>query len=98
MIPDTGVCGAALPERCHTVLPGLPAGSNIAICVRGEQGVQLTRLNFGDTEAASRVVRAFNTSLGVDAVTERAMLLGCLLGWHAVRTSWEIGVSSIRLH
>ena len=95
---DAALCDAALPERCHTVLPGLPAGSNIAICVRGEKGVRLTRLNFGDSEAASGVVRAFNASLGVDAIAERAMLMGCLLGWHAVRASCETGVSPTMLH
>jgi hypothetical protein len=72
-----------LPLRCHVVLPGLPAGSNVAICVRGEQGVRLTRLDFGDAQQASAIVRAFNASLGIPAAAERAMLAGCLLGWHS---------------
>jgi len=70
-----------LPERCHTVLPGLPAGSNVALCVRGESGVRLTALNFGDSSDASAIVRAFNASLGIDIAQEKAMLTGCLFGW-----------------
>lgn len=70
-----------LPQQCHVVLPGLSAGSNIAVCVRGEQGVRITQLNFGDSVAARRIVAAFNVTLGIDADIERAMLAGCLLGW-----------------
>lgn len=70
-----------LPERCHTVLPGLPAGSNVALCVRGEQGVRLTALDFGPSNRAGAIVRAFNASLGIDVDQEKAMLAGCLFGW-----------------
>jgi hypothetical protein len=70
-----------LPTRCHVVLPGLPAGRNVAVCARGERGVRMTRLNLGDTVAARRIVRAFNDSLGIDAAAEHAMLAGCLIGW-----------------
>ena len=73
--------GLDLPERCHVVLPGLPAGANVALCVRGETGVRLTPMNFGDTEAARSMVRAYNASLGISAEAERAMLAGCLRGW-----------------
>ena len=70
-----------LPERCHVVLPGLPAGANIALCVLGETGVRLTLMNLGDTEEAQGLVRAFNASLGISTQAERALLAGCLLGW-----------------
>ena len=70
-----------LPARCHVVLPGLPAGSNVAVGVRGECGVRMTRMNLGNTEAARRLVRAINDSLGIDAAAEYAMLAGCLIGW-----------------
>ena len=70
-----------LPERCHVVLPGLPAGANIALCLLGEAGVRLTLINLGDAEAAQVSVRAINASLGISAQAERAMLAGCLLGW-----------------
>lgn len=70
-----------LPERCHTVLPSLPAGSNVALCVRGEQGVRLTALDFGPSNRAGAIVRAFNASLGIDVDQEKAMLAGCLFGW-----------------
>ena len=70
-----------LPQQCHVVLPGPAAGSNIAVCVRGEQGVRITQLNFGDSVAARRIVAAFNVTLEIDADIERAMLAGCLLGW-----------------
>jgi len=73
----------ALPQRCHVVLPGLPAGGNVAICVRGERGVRMTRMHLGNTEAAWRIVRAFNASLGIDAAAEHAMLAGCLIGWNS---------------
>lgn len=73
--------GRELPERCHVVLPGLPAGANVAVCVRGESGVRLTAMNLGATEAAQVMVRAFNASLGISAQAERSMLSGCLLGW-----------------
>ena len=78
---DLWAGGADLPERCHVVLPGLPAGANVALCVRGETGVRLTLMNLGDTEAARGLIRAFNASLGISAEAERAMLEGCLLGW-----------------
>jgi hypothetical protein len=70
-----------LPERCHTVLPGLPAGGNVALCVRGESGVRMTALNLGSADEASVIVRAFNASLGIDVEHEKALLAGCLLGW-----------------
>jgi hypothetical protein len=73
--------GFELPERCHVVLPGLPAGANVALCVLGEAGVRLTVINLGETEAAQGLVRGFNASLGIGAQAERAMLEGCLLGW-----------------
>lgn len=73
--------GLELPERCHVVLPGLPAGANVALCIRGEAGVRLTPMSLGETEAAQGLVRAFNASLGISAHAERAMLSGCLLGW-----------------
>ena len=73
--------GLELPERCHVVLPGLPAGANVALCILGEAGVRLTLMNLGETEAAQGLVRAFNASLGISAQAERAMLAGCLLGW-----------------
>lgn len=70
-----------LPRLCYAVLPGLPAGGNIAICVRGEEGVRLTRMEMGATQRARAIVRAFNESLGIGAAAERAMLAGCLFGW-----------------
>lgn len=70
-----------LPRLCYAVLPGLPAGGNIAICVRGEEGVRLTRMGMGATQRARAIVRAFNASLGIGAEAERAMLAGCLFGW-----------------
>ena len=73
--------GPSLPQQCHTVLPGQPAGANVALCVRGEAGVRLTHIDAGDYEAAQRVVQAFNASLGIDAAVEQAMLAGCLIGW-----------------
>lgn len=48
-----------LPERCFVVLPGVPTRQNVFVCVRGELGVQATRMDFGDYEAAdSRGPRA----------------------------------------
>lgn len=70
-----------MPARCHVVLPGLPAGGNVALCVRGEAGVRMTQISVGETLAARQVVRAFNESLGIDGATEFAMLAGCMLGW-----------------
>lgn len=70
-----------LPERCHTVLPGLPAGNNVALCVRGESGVRLTALDLGPSNNAGAIVRAFNASLGINVEQEKAMLAGCLFGW-----------------
>lgn len=70
-----------LPERCFVVLPGVPKGQNVFVCVRGELGVQATRLDFGDYGAATRVVRELNEALGVRPTAERAMLVGCLVGW-----------------
>ena len=83
--------GANLPERCHVVLPGLPAGANVALCVLGEAGVRLTLMNLGDTTAARCLVRAFNASLGINADAERAMLAGCLGGWGHQRESERSG-------
>ena len=48
----TGMHFHRLPRLCFVVLPGLPAGGNIAICVRGEQGVRLTRMDMGQSPRA----------------------------------------------
>ena len=72
-----------LPQRCHVVLPGLPAGDNVAVCVQGTCGVRMTSIDLGDTEAARRLVRSINDSLGIDAAAEHAMLAGCLVGWNS---------------
>lgn len=77
----TGSLVHGLPRLCYAVLPGLPAGGNIAICVRGEEGVRLTRMDMGETQRARAIVRAFNASMGIGAAAERAMLAGCLFGW-----------------
>lgn len=90
-----------LPERCHTVLPGLPAGSNVALCVRGERGVRLTPLDFGPSNRAGAIVRAFNASLGIDVDQEKAMLAGCLFGWEpfsVARTNASGHAASSLLH
>lgn len=70
-----------LPLRCHVVLPGMPAGSNIALCVLGERGVRLTAINLGEAAEAQTIVRALNSGLDISEQAERAMLAGCLLGW-----------------
>lgn len=31
-----------MPAQCHVVLPGLPVGSNVALCVFGQAGVGMT--------------------------------------------------------
>lgn len=72
-----------LPRRCHVVLPGLPAGGNVAVCVHGTRGVRMTSIDLGDTQAARRLVRAINDSLGIDAAAEHAMLAGCIVGWNS---------------
>ncbi len=74
-----------LPERCFVVLPGVPTRQNVFVCVRGELGVQATRMDFGDYEAATRVVRELNDALGVGPIAVRAMLVGCLTGWNRVQ-------------
>ena len=101
MKPCVEMAGLDLPERCHTVLPGLPAGSNVALCVRGESGVRLTALDFGPSIDASAIVRAFNASLGIDVEQEKALLAGCLFGWEPLwfaRTSISACASSSLLH
>ena len=74
-----GRCG--LPLRCHVVLPGLPAGVNVAVCERGTNGVRMTSIDLGGFATARRLVRALNDALGIDAAAEHAMLVGCLRGW-----------------
>lgn len=70
-----------LPARCHVVLPGLPAGENVGLCILGEAGVRPTRICIGNEAEARGIVRAINDSLGIDAAAEFAMLAGCMLGW-----------------
>jgi hypothetical protein len=72
---------AGLPLRCHVVLPGLPAGANVAVCERGSDGVHITSIDLGGFSTARRLVRALNDTLGIDAAAEHAMLVGCLRGW-----------------
>ena len=81
---ESGPVTVALPRQCHVVIPGLPAGCNVAICIRGRPGVTLTTLNFGETRAARAAVRAMNRAVGVSAVAEHAMLAGAMLAWHCV--------------
>ena len=73
------------PERCFVVLSGVPTRQNFFVCVRGELGVQATRMDFGDYEAATRVVRELNDALGVGPMAVRAMLVGRLTGWNRVQ-------------
>lgn len=70
-----------LPLRCHVVLPGLPAGANVAVCERGTNGVRMTSIDLGGFATARRLVRALNDALGIDAAAEHAMLAGSLVGW-----------------
>ena len=70
-----------LPWRCHVVLPELPAGANVAVCEHGTNGVRMTSIDLGAFPIARRLVRALNETLGIDAVAEHAMLVGCLRGW-----------------
>jgi hypothetical protein len=83
----TGAIGregqAGLPLRCHVVLPGLPAGGNVAVCERGTDGVCMTNIDLGGFSTARRLVRALNDTLGIDAAAEHAMLVGCLRGWNS---------------
>ena len=74
---------AGLPLRCHVVLPGLPAGANVAVCERGSHGVRITSIDLGGFSGARRLVRAINDSIGIDAAAEHAMLVGCLRGWNS---------------
>jgi hypothetical protein len=74
---------AGLPLRCHVVLPGLPAGANVAVCERGSHGVRITSIDLGGFSTARRLVRALNDTLGIDAAAEHAMLVGCLRGWNS---------------
>lgn len=73
-----------LPERCHVVLPGLPQGGNVVLCVRGELGVRVTALNLGCYAEAKRLISDLNRSLSIGEGAERAMLVGCLFGWEGV--------------
>jgi hypothetical protein len=73
---------SSLPPCCHVVIPGLPRGANVAVCVRGRGGVRLTGLDLGDGAEARQAVRAMNQAAGVSAVAEHAMLAGAMLGWN----------------
>lgn len=73
-----------LPERCHVVLPGLPQGGNVVLCVKGELGVRVTALNLGGYAEAKRLISDLNRSLSIGEGAERAMLVGCLFGWDGV--------------
>ncbi len=81
---SSGDMMAGLPLRCHVVLPGLPAGANVAVCERGSHGVRITSIDLGGFSTARRLVRALNDALGIDAAAEHAMLVGCLRGWSRV--------------
>jgi len=82
----TGASGgdemAGLSLRCHVVLPGLPAGANVAVCERGSHGVRITCIDLAVFSTERRLVRALNGALGIDAVAEHAMLVGCLRVWN----------------
>jgi hypothetical protein len=71
-----------LPTECHVVIPGLPAGKNVAVLKRWREGFEITLLNFGDTAAARRLVRRLNAAKGISAAEEHAMLAGACFGWH----------------
>jgi hypothetical protein len=77
---------AGLPLRCHVVIPGLPAGGNVAVCERGASGVRMTSIDLGGFSTARRLVRALNDTLGIDAAAEHAMLVG----W-----PWMLGIGSL---
>jgi len=85
MRPNMGI--DALPDICHVVVPGRPPGRNIALSKRGRLGVEVTALNFGETDAARRVVRALNHLQGVAPEVEHAMLAGAMFGWDCDRAN-----------
>lgn len=87
---------AELPLRCHVVLPGLPAGANVAVCERGASGVRITSIDLGGFSTARRLVRALNDTLGIDAAAEHAMLVGCLRGWSRGVASPELPRAAAR--
>jgi len=90
-----------LPERCHVVLPGLPQGGNVVLCVRGELGVRPTSLNLGCYAEAKRVISELNRSLSIGERAERAMLVGCLFGWEgevATATMQEVRPAGVTVH
>lgn len=91
----------SLPNRCHVVLPGLPAGQNVAVCVHGEHGVRLTSIDLGDWVTAQRTVRAMNQTCGIDLAAERRMLAGCMFGWDCQEVAWvldQAGAGARTLH
>jgi len=53
----------------------------VAVCEHGTNGVRMTSIDLGAFPIARRLVRALNETLGIDAVAEHAMLVGCLRGW-----------------
>jgi hypothetical protein len=65
-----------LPKECLVVIPGLPAGKNVAVSKRWREGLEITQLNFGDEAAARLRVRRLNAVKGTTAVEEHAMLAG----------------------
>jgi hypothetical protein len=74
--------GERLPKECLVVIPGLPAGENVAVSKRWCDGLEITQLNFGDTAAARLAVRRLNAAKGTTAAEEHAMLAGACFGWH----------------
>ena len=87
---------AGLPLRCHVVLPGLPAGANVAVCERGTSNVRMTSIDRGGFSTARRLVRALNDTLGIDAAAEHAMLVGCLRGWSREVAGPDLPRSTVR--
>ena len=79
---------ATLPSHCFVAIPGLPAGANVFLCVRGEAGVRPSRLNLGEYAAAIAQVRAINETLGVPRGIEWTLLAECFL---VAPESWAAG-------
>lgn len=86
-------------DRCFVFLPSQPRGRNVAVCERGRIGVQVTRVDLGETDQARQAVRELNASLGVSPAAQREMVSCALHGWSRASGSIAMHAApSVLLH
>jgi len=73
----------SLPEKCYSVLQGVPASQSIILIRQGQAGYFETAYRPTSVQSAQNLVNELNQCLGVSREEEQRMIIGSMFGWPA---------------